>query len=234
MEARPGATTGTSPSRSRSATRARIARLCRASATSRPGTSRTFPIYLTPQYEGGSEVAGRSLPRDAQRLLRRREGRPRQTTQVDHGRHRPVWRPTGRRPHSPADVLARRSLPQGPRAAQAERNARRRRSSTSSPTTRSTPPAARCEARSTPTTPRLRTSSTCARRCAPLSATTRSGTAGHHPLWATELWWDSDPPDKVEGIPREKAGALARAGALHALEAGSEGGDQPPGPGLAV
>ena len=27
------------------------------------------------------------------------------------------------------------------------------------------------------------------------------GTGGRHPLWATELWWDSDPPDTVEGFP---------------------------------
>jgi hypothetical protein len=24
---------------------------------------------------------------------------------------------------------------------------------------------------------------------------------GHRPLWATELWWDSNPPDTVEGVP---------------------------------
>jgi hypothetical protein len=24
---------------------------------------------------------------------------------------------------------------------------------------------------------------------------------GHRPLWATELWWDSDPPDHVQGVP---------------------------------
>ena len=27
------------------------------------------------------------------------------------------------------------------------------------------------------------------------------GTGGRHPLWATELWWDSNPPDTVEGFP---------------------------------
>jgi hypothetical protein len=26
-------------------------------------------------------------------------------------------------------------------------------------------------------------------------------TGGRHPAWATELWWDSDPPDNVEGVP---------------------------------
>ena len=24
---------------------------------------------------------------------------------------------------------------------------------------------------------------------------------GHHPVWATELWWESDPPDHVQGVP---------------------------------
>jgi len=28
-----------------------------------------------------------------------------------------------------------------------------------------------------------------------------TGTRGKHPTWATELWWDTDPPDNVEGIP---------------------------------
>jgi hypothetical protein len=30
------------------------------------------------------------------------------------------------------------------------------------------------------------------------------GTKGSHPLWATELWWDSDPPDTAEGVPIQK------------------------------
>jgi hypothetical protein len=30
------------------------------------------------------------------------------------------------------------------------------------------------------------------------------GTKGPHPLWATELWWDSNPPDPVEGVPIRK------------------------------
>jgi hypothetical protein len=30
------------------------------------------------------------------------------------------------------------------------------------------------------------------------------GTKGPHPLWATELWWDSNPPDTVEGVPIRK------------------------------
>ena len=29
-------------------------------------------------------------------------------------------------------------------------------------------------------------------------------TPGRHPLWATELWWESDPPDGFEGIPLQK------------------------------
>jgi hypothetical protein len=29
-------------------------------------------------------------------------------------------------------------------------------------------------------------------------------TPGHHPLWATELWWDSDPPDTKQGVPIQK------------------------------
>jgi hypothetical protein len=28
----------------------------------------------------------------------------------------------------------------------------------------------------------------------------RVGTKGRHPLWATEIWWESNPPDRVEGI----------------------------------
>jgi hypothetical protein len=28
-----------------------------------------------------------------------------------------------------------------------------------------------------------------------------TGTGGRHPLWATEIWWDSQPPDEVEGVP---------------------------------
>ena len=27
------------------------------------------------------------------------------------------------------------------------------------------------------------------------------GTPGRHPVWATELWWDSSPPDGFEGVP---------------------------------
>jgi hypothetical protein len=27
------------------------------------------------------------------------------------------------------------------------------------------------------------------------------GTRGHHPLWATEIWWESNPPDVVSGVP---------------------------------
>ena len=27
-----------------------------------------------------------------------------------------------------------------------------------------------------------------------------TGTAGRHPIWATEIWWESNPPDTVEGI----------------------------------
>lgn len=30
------------------------------------------------------------------------------------------------------------------------------------------------------------------------------GTSGSHPLWATELWWDSNPPNTVEGVPIQK------------------------------
>jgi hypothetical protein len=31
-----------------------------------------------------------------------------------------------------------------------------------------------------------------------------TGTRESHPLWATELWWESDPPDPVEGLPLAK------------------------------
>ena len=32
----------------------------------------------------------------------------------------------------------------------------------------------------------------------------RVGTPGHHPLWATELWWESQPPDRRYGIPLQQ------------------------------
>ena len=30
------------------------------------------------------------------------------------------------------------------------------------------------------------------------------GTRGRHAIWATELWWDSNPPDKADGVPVRK------------------------------
>lgn len=42
------------------------------------------------------------------------------------------------------------------------------------------------------------------------------GTEGRHPLWATELWWDTKPPDAFEGVAlRRHARWIARA--LHLL-----------------
>ena len=31
----------------------------------------------------------------------------------------------------------------------------------------------------------------------------RTGTGGSHPVWVTEIWWESDPPDSLEGVPLE-------------------------------
>jgi hypothetical protein len=28
-----------------------------------------------------------------------------------------------------------------------------------------------------------------------------TGTGGRHPVWATEIWWESSPPDKTQGVP---------------------------------
>jgi hypothetical protein len=40
-------------------------------------------------------------------------------------------------------------------------------------------------------------------------------TAGPHPLWATELWWETRPPDSLQGVrPRVQARRIARAFSL--------------------
>jgi hypothetical protein len=31
-----------------------------------------------------------------------------------------------------------------------------------------------------------------------------AGGRKHHQLWATEIWWESDPPDKARGVPLQK------------------------------
>jgi hypothetical protein len=39
-----------------------------------------------------------------------------------------------------------------------------------------------------------------------------TGTAGRHPLWATEIWWSTDPPDRRLGVsPAKQARYLAQA-----------------------
>jgi hypothetical protein len=44
----------------------------------------------------------------------------------------------------------------------------------------------------------------------------RVASPGRHPLWATEVWWETDPPDSVEGVPlRRQARYLQEA--LHIL-----------------
>jgi hypothetical protein len=42
----------------------------------------------------------------------------------------------------------------------------------------------------------------------------RTVTAGSHPIWVTEFWWESDPPDDVYGVP-EMVHARYHAEALH-------------------
>ena len=41
-------------------------------------------------------------------------------------------------------------------------------------------------------------------------------TGRRHPLWATEIWWDSNPPDRFEGVPLKRH-ARYLAQALHLL-----------------
>jgi hypothetical protein len=42
-----------------------------------------------------------------------------------------------------------------------------------------------------------------------------TATAGRHPLWATELWWETSPPDAAQGVrPRVQARRIARAFSL--------------------
>lgn len=42
------------------------------------------------------------------------------------------------------------------------------------------------------------------------------GTAGRHPLWATEIWWESNPPDKRHGLPLARQARYLEQ-ALHIL-----------------
>ena len=32
----------------------------------------------------------------------------------------------------------------------------------------------------------------------------RTGTSGRHPIWATEIWWDTDPPNGFGGVPPKR------------------------------
>jgi hypothetical protein len=32
----------------------------------------------------------------------------------------------------------------------------------------------------------------------------RTGTSGRHPIWATEIWWDTDPPNRFGGLPPKR------------------------------
>ena len=96
------------------------------------------------------------------------------------------------------------------RSAQGQ-DARRSRSSTSSRITRSTPARSRPARRSIPTTPRPPTSARCGGSSARRSGATRSAPAGPHPLWATEIWWSTKPPDPHGVRPRKQARYLEQA-----------------------
>ena len=123
-----------------------------------------------------------------------------------HRRNGPVRRSARRQPGSARGVLAAGAL-RDPREEKAEEAQERapsasprppaaRRTSTSSPTTRSIPPGARA---GTPSTPNDASSADLDRIARVLRAAERAGTVlpGRHPLWATEMWWDSNPPNSA-------------------------------------
>ncbi len=41
---------------------------------------------------------------------------------------------------------------------------------------------------------------------------------GKHPVWATELWWDTNPPDNVEGVPLKTQARWLQESLYRALE----------------
>ena len=160
-------------------------------------------IYLTPQYKGKRSVAPEIYRRLLNSFYAGRQGR-RSRQRRDHRRHGALRRPARRRPDPPADLSAQCPLPRGhahlreakcPSKAKFDVLAHHPINTTGQPTQR----------RSTATTPRSPTSARCARSCDARSAATRSASRGHHPLWATEIWWSSKPPDPRGLRPRKQA-----------------------------
>ena len=188
----------------------------RGCATTRPGTSPTSTVYLTPQYRGQAPGRAAAIYR---RLLNSFYAGVKAVDPAnvgDHRRHRSLRRPepggdrtrpltflrellclrghrTSARPSCPSEGQVRRPRPPPDQHHRPPDRSRR-----SAPTTRRSPTSIACV--------------TCVR------AAEAAGTApgGPHPLWATEVWWSSDPPDPRGLRPRKQA-LLPRAGALPAL-----------------
>ena len=180
-----------------------------------PGLERAEPLRttLTPQYEGTTAVSPGYLPRDAERLLRGSEGgRPRDAR--GHRRDRSLrrssrWQPGAGRWSSgdrrSARRPGRRSTRRSARASGAAQGRRLpgelRRARTSSDQHLRGPAPARPQLR---TTPRARTSTASRASSEPRSGPGRC-CRDRHPLWATEMWWDSNPPTSPGSPPGRQA-----------------------------
>ena len=188
------ASTRTAPARRRRSLRCR---------RSRSGTSPTYPGSSTPQYEGKTafspghyremlNAAYAAVKAVDPQMLVVTAGTAPYGDPPGGNRVRPVefWRQVlcvtaGKKKKKKKRRGAKRASPRPPAA---------RRSSTFSPTTRSTPggrgPARRA------INPDDASSADLDRIVRVLRGAERAGTVlpGRHPLWATEMWWDSNPP----------------------------------------
>ena len=181
---------------------------CRAGA---PGLERAQPLHQPhAAIRGADRLQPRPLPGDAQRRLLGGEGGGPEDAR-GHRRDLPLWRSSRRQSRPARAVLARAAL--RARGEEEEEEEERRleagiRENAKLPrpgeVRRSRPPPDQHQrggggARpSTRTTPPARTwIGSCACCAAPRR---RDGLPGRHPLWATESWWDSNPPNPA-GAP---------------------------------
>ncbi len=192
---------------------------------------------LTPQYEGQTAVSPDLLPGDAERRVRGGEGgRPEDAR--GHRRNARLWRSPGRQPDAPGDVLARGAVREpGEEEAEAQEeeacreaqsgrgeSAAARRSSTSSPTTRSTPAGGRSGTQSTGR--RLQRGPGPDRAGAARRRARRDGAAGPASALGDREWWDSNPPNSA-GAPLGRQARWIEQAMYLAWKDGASVVDQP-------